>query len=80
MEPRRARILAAVRRADSAQLGQCAAGCAEDGIDVGGGFGDAAVEVADLGHEGDGQAAWRRGGRVAGSYLSNAVADGAPTA
>ena len=45
----------------------------DGGLDVGGGFGDAAVELADLGDEVDSQAAQRLDCGVAGAYLAQHV-------
>jgi len=45
--------LGGVEGTDAAELGQGAPRCVDGGLDVGGGFGDTAVQPADLGDEVD---------------------------
>ena len=73
MVPTRPRILPAVNAADTAQLGEGGAGGGNGGLDVGGGFGDAAVQVAYLGDEIGGEAPQGFAGCIAGTGSAQEV-------
>jgi hypothetical protein len=65
--------LGGVEGTDAAELGQGAARCVDGCFDIAGGFGDAAIELADLGDKVDSEAAQRLGCMVAGPYLAQDV-------
>jgi len=67
MVPTRAEDFARSQDTDTGQLGEGGAGCGDDGLDVGGGFSDAPVQVAYLGDEVHREAAQGLAGRVAGT-------------
>jgi hypothetical protein len=62
--------LAGGQRAETMQRGQGGAGCADGHLDIIGGLGDAAIELAHLADQIHRQGAQRLGGGVAGSHAA----------